>query len=196
MSNQLLIEAQAAALAREEEKASPPVESSQYVRSQSDAKAQEARIQAEEKAQAEARERQQQQQERAQAAAKAQAEVRLEAAKARLQEEDRQSMLNAKDEPPQYKHSTSQHSRLKHSSSQNVQQPQDYLPQLSSSNLNSVTLDAYDSPQFKAMLDQLLKPINMPPEQINYPADWPSQDKICKFNYLHFKLFNFAFIVK
>ena len=59
-----------------------------------------------------------------------------------------------------------------------AQQPQPYLPQLSSSNLNSVTLDAYNSPQFKAMLDQLTKPISIPPENINYPPEWPTQDKI------------------
>ena len=58
------------------------------------------------------------------------------------------------------------------------QQPQPYLPQLSGSNLNSVSLEAYNSPQFKAMLEQLSKPISIPPEQINYPPDWPSQDKI------------------
>lgn len=69
---------------------------------------------------------------------------------------------------------------LNRSRSHTAQQPQPYLPQLTSSNLNAVHLDAYDSPQFKAMLDQLLKPLNLPPEQINYPADWPSQDKIRK----------------
>jgi hypothetical protein len=70
---------------------------------------------------------------------------------------------------------------LARSRSHTAQQPQPYLPQLSSSNLNAVQLDAYESPQFKAMLEQLLKPLNLPPEQINYPADWPSQDKIRKF---------------
>lgn len=68
--------------------------------------------------------------------------------------------------------------KLHRSTSQHVQQPQPYLPQLSSSNLNAVTLDAYNSPQFKAMLDQLTKPINIPPENINYPPEWPSADKI------------------
>lgn len=58
------------------------------------------------------------------------------------------------------------------------QQPQPFLPQLSSNNLKSVTLEAYNSPQFKAMLEQLSKPISVPPEQINYPPEWPSQDKI------------------
>ena len=70
--------------------------------------------------------------------------------------------------------------KLHRSTSQHVQQPQPYLPQLSSSNLNAVTLDAYNSPQFKAMLDQLTKPINIPPENINYPPEWPSADKISK----------------
>ena len=61
------------------------------------------------------------------------------------------------------------------------QQPQSFLPQLSSNNLKSITLEAYNSPQFKAMLEQLSKPISVPPEQINYPPEWPSQDKISKF---------------
>lgn len=68
-------------------------------------------------------------------------------------------------------------SQLKKSSS-HVQQPQSYLPQLSNSNLNSVTLEAYNSPQFKAMLEELSRPMNVPPEQINYPPEWPSQDRI------------------
>lgn len=76
---------------------------------------------------------------------------------------------------------------LARSRSHTAQQPQPYLPPLSSSNLNAIQLDAYESPQFKAMLEQLLKPLNFPPEQINYPADWPSQDKIRKrFNHLNF----------
>lgn len=66
------------------------------------------------------------------------------------------------------------------------QQPQSFLPQLSSNNLKSITLEAYNSPQFKAMLEQLSKPISVPPEQINYPPEWPSQDKISKLFYLCF----------
>ena len=62
---------------------------------------------------------------------------------------------------------------------QSATQSQSYLPQFSSSNLNSITIDAYNSPQFRAMLEQLTKPINVPPEQINYPPEWPSQEKIC-----------------
>jgi hypothetical protein len=69
--------------------------------------------------------------------------------------------------------------------------PQPFLQTLSSSNLNAVQLDAYDSPQFKAMLEQLLKPLNLPPEQINYPADWPSQDKIRKLLYLQIFSMNY-----
>jgi hypothetical protein len=61
-----------------------------------------------------------------------------------------------------------------------AEQPDDYLPRLSNSNINSVDLDAYNTPQFKALLEQLSKPINIPPEQVNYPPEWPSQDKISK----------------
>ncbi len=80
---------------------------------------------------------------------------------------------------------------LARSRSHTAQQPQPFLPPLSSSNLNAVQLDAYDSPQFKAMLEQLLKPLNLPPEQINYPADWPSQDKIRKLLYLQIFSMNY-----
>lgn len=57
-------------------------------------------------------------------------------------------------------------------------QPNSYLPRLSNSQINAVNIEDYNTPQFKAMLDQLLKPIILPPEHVNYPADWPSQDKI------------------
>ncbi len=63
------------------------------------------------------------------------------------------------------------------------QQSHTYMPQFSGSNLNSVTIDAYNSPQFKAMLEQLTKPLNVPPEHVNFPPEWPSQDKIS--NYFH-----------
>lgn len=49
---------------------------------------------------------------------------------------------------------------------------------LSSSNLKSITIDAYNSPQFREMLEQLTKPLTIAPEQVNYPPEWPSQDKI------------------
>lgn len=78
-----------------------------------------------------------------------------------------------------YKKSFSQHAQQPFS--QHAQQPAEYLPKLSSSNLNTVQLEAYNSPQFKAMLDQLLKPMTLQPEEINYPAEWPSSDKIRKF---------------
>lgn len=58
------------------------------------------------------------------------------------------------------------------------QQPNSYLPRLSSSHLNTVSIEDYNTPQFRNMLDQLMKPIILPPEHVNYPADWPSQDKI------------------
>ncbi len=75
-------------------------------------------------------------------------------------------------------------------SESDFQQPQPFLPQLSNSNLNAVNLEAYNSPQFKALLEQLSKPINIPPQQINYPPDWPSQDKISK----HILYFKYIFI--
>jgi hypothetical protein len=78
---------------------------------------------------------------------------------------------------------------------QQQQQPQPYLPQLSSSNLKSVTLEAYNSPQFKAMLEQLSKPISVPPEQINYPPEWPSQDKISNTHILIYLIYYLLYYV-
>ena len=60
----------------------------------------------------------------------------------------------------------------------NLEQPNSYLPQISSSQINTISIEDYNTPQFKSMLDQLLKPIFLPPENVNYPIDWPSQDKI------------------
>lgn len=73
---------------------------------------------------------------------------------------------------------------LTEDSRKTADQPEDYLPRLSDSNLNSVDLDAYNTPQFKALLEQLSKPINIPPEQVNYPPEWPSQDKISKICFI------------
>ena len=89
--------------------------------------------------------------------------------------EEHTTTINFQEEPEYV-----QPSNIKKSSSQHVQQPAEYLPKLSSSNLNNVSLEAYNSPQFKAMLDQLLKPMTLQPEEINYPAEWPSSDKIRK----------------
>jgi hypothetical protein len=75
-----------------------------------------------------------------------------------------------------YQHSRSNHQQHGWSG----QNSHTYMPQFSSSNLNSVTIDAYNSPQFKAMLEQLTKPLNVPPEHVNFPPEWPSQDKISK----------------
>ena len=119
--------------------------------------------------------------------AKAQAEIRLEAAKAVVEEEERKSNISARyfqenREPSINKSSSQQKVNLKRSGSQHVQQPADYLPRLSNSNLNSVSLDAYNTPQFKTMLEQILKPMSVPAEETNYPADWPSPDKIGTHN--------------
>jgi hypothetical protein len=73
---------------------------------------------------------------------------------------------------------------LTEDSRKTADQPEDYLPGLSDSNLNSVDLDAYNTPQFRALLEQLSKPINIPPEQVNYPPEWPSQDKISKIYFV------------
>jgi hypothetical protein len=64
------------------------------------------------------------------------------------------------------------------SKTESAQQPKDYLPSLTSENINSITIDAYNSPEFKAMLEQLTKPINVPPELVECPPEWPCQDKI------------------
>jgi len=63
-------------------------------------------------------------------------------------------------------------------SNQYAQQPAEYLPQLSSSNLNSVSLEAYNSPQFKLMLEQMMKPMEIPAEETILPGEWPSAEKI------------------
>jgi hypothetical protein len=49
---------------------------------------------------------------------------------------------------------------------------------LLSPDLKQITLDAHNDPQFKAMLELLMKPFNMPVEKIEQNAEWPSQDKI------------------
>ncbi|CAF0784835.1 unnamed protein product [Brachionus calyciflorus] len=55
---------------------------------------------------------------------------------------------------------------------------QQVSPKFTSANLNQVTIDAYNSPEFREMLEQLTKPLTIPPEQVNYPPEWPSQEKI------------------
>lgn len=52
----------------------------------------------------------------------------------------------------------------------------------SSSHLKSVTIDAYNDPQFKAMLDQITKPLNVPIENIELQGTWPSADQIGMYN--------------
>lgn len=89
-----------------------------------------------------------------------------------------------------YQHSRSNHQQHGWSG----QQSHTYMPQFSSSNLNSVTIDAYNSPQFKAMLEQLTKPLNVPPEHVNFPPEWPSQDKISILIAFNF-IFLFCFII-
>ena len=88
--------------------------------------------------------------------ARANVEARLEAAKAFIEEEERQSDLSRN---PQSINS-------------------EKGPQFSSSNLKSISIDAYNTPEFKAMLERILKPITIPIEQTNMPADWPSAEKI------------------
>ncbi len=64
-----------------------------------------------------------------------------------------------------------------------------YLPHILSSHINTINIEDYNTPQFKSMLDQLLKPIILTPENLNYQADWPSQDKIGNYE-SRFKVFN------
>ena len=75
----------------------------------------------------------------------------------------------------------STHSLKNSNSKLTVEQPNSYLPQISSSQINKVNIEDYNTPQFKAMLDQILKPIILPPEHINYPAEWPSHENISKY---------------
>jgi len=44
--------------------------------------------------------------------------------------------------------------------------------------LKSVTIDAYNDPNFKALLDQISKPLNVPAEKIELPAQWPSDGSL------------------
>ena len=46
--------------------------------------------------------------------------------------------------------------------------------------LKSVTIDAYNDPNFKALLDQISKPLNIPAEKIELPAQWPSDGSLGK----------------
>jgi hypothetical protein len=71
------------------------------------------------------------------------------------------------------------------SKSRNPQQPESYLPSLSESTLKQINLDAYNSPEFKAMLDLITKPLEIPPETINYPPEWPVDEKISKNSILN-----------
>jgi hypothetical protein len=58
---------------------------------------------------------------------------------------------------------------------------------LNASNLKSVTIDAYNDPQFKALLDQISKPLNAPVENVDLPAQWPSLGSLGKlFSFLFF----------
>ena len=83
----------------------------------------------------------------------------------------------------------SDHSSKNSKSKISKEQSYSYLPQLSNSQIHPVSIEDYNTPQFKAMLDQLLKPIVLPPEHVNYPADWPSQDKISKFKNKNTKIY-------
>lgn len=131
--------------------------------------------------------------------AEAEARVQSERFETKFVEEEQQSILTqatnttAKYMPEILKKSSSQQNayirrsesqqnaninNIKRSGSQHAQQPFEYLPQLSNSNLNSVSLDAYNSPQFKSMLDQVLKPITVPAEETELPPKWPSPEEI------------------
>jgi hypothetical protein len=52
--------------------------------------------------------------------------------------------------------------------------------------LKSVTIDAYNDPNFKALLDQISKPLNVPAEKIELPAQWPSDGSLGKTNKKNF----------
>lgn len=111
---------------------------------------------------------------------KNQAETQF-ANKIRLESEEQNSPVSTSRGGAEFykKSSSQQNSNLRRSGSQHIQQPTDYLPKLSSSNLNSVSLDAYNNPQFKAMLAHILKPIEAPaPEEFTYPTYSPSAETI------------------
>ena len=63
-----------------------------------------------------------------------------------------------------------------HASSSSFQK----LNSQSSAHLKSVTIDAYNDPNFKALLDQITKPLNVPAENVELPAQWPSDGSLGK----------------
>lgn len=89
-----------------------------------------------------------------------------------LQEESvREDIVNPKTSTHSFKYSTNKF---------NLAGPN--LSQITSSKINKLRIEDYNTPQFKSMLDQILKPIFLPPEHLNCSTDWPSQDKIGKIN--------------
>ena len=71
---------------------------------------------------------------------------------------------------------TQQASANTHASSSSFQK----LNSQSSAHLKSVTIDAYNDPNFKALLDQITKPLNVPAENVELPAQWPSDGSLGK----------------
>ena len=60
---------------------------------------------------------------------------------------------------------------------------------INAAHLKSVTIDAYNDPNFKALLDQISKPLNVPAEKIELPAQWPSDGSLGK------KKINFCMLI-
>ena len=89
-----------------------------------------------------------------------------------LQEESvKEDIVNPKTSTQSFKYSTNKFNLAEHN-----------LSQTASSKINKLSIEDYNTPQFKSMLDQILKPIFLPTEHLNFSTDWPSQDKIGNIN--------------
>lgn len=107
-------------------------------------------------------------------------EARLQAAKAFIEEEERQSELSKNSEIKPNAHKFEPQLPTSRSFAEAASSPS----YVSSSHLKSVTLESYNTPEFKAMLDHILKPVTIPIEHTNMPPDWPSPEKIGKYSQL------------
>lgn len=105
---------------------------------------------------------------------RAHVEARLQAAKAFIEEEERQSELSKNSEIKPNAHKFEPQLPTSRSFAEAASSPS----YVSSSHLKSVTLESYNTPEFKAMLDHILKPVTIPIEHTNMPPDWPSPEKI------------------
>ena len=106
-------------------------------------------------------------------------EARLKAAKAFIEEEERQSELSKNSLDESKPHAQKFNTNVP--TSENFAEASSCPSYLPNSDLKSVTIDSYNSPEFKAMLERILKPVTIPIEHTNMPPDWPTPEKIGKY---------------